>query len=172
MPSSYAAAAASSSRRPVPTTTAAPTTRIPAPRPAPAPSPPIPSPVSDSDPSSYSSSGDETDLSACDPATKSILSTYLSVAGDGADLSKVGIFLNSAARRRSPPCLICLDPIRPSDPVWSCSALRYSTSPAFSHGRTSHQPPRLPPPGAAPSATSPTPNPRPPPPTTASAPRR
>ncbi|XP_048562308.1 NF-X1-type zinc finger protein NFXL2 isoform X2 [Triticum urartu] len=122
MPSSYAAAAASSSRKPAPFTTATATTRKPAPLTAPAPPPPNPSHVSDSDPSSYSSSGEETDLSACDPATASVLSTYLSVAGNGADLSKVGIFLNSAARRRSPPCLICLDPIRPSDPVWSCSA--------------------------------------------------
>ncbi|EEE53908.1 hypothetical protein OsJ_00458 [Oryza sativa Japonica Group] len=111
MPFSYAAAAsgsASSSRKPR--------------RRHPRPSPSNPSAVSDSDPSSYSSSGEETDLTASDPAAASVISSYLSVAGDGADLSKVGIFLSSAARRRSPPCLICFDPIRPSDPVWSCSA--------------------------------------------------
>uniref|UniRef100_A0A0D9UX14 RING-type domain-containing protein n=1 Tax=Leersia perrieri TaxID=77586 RepID=A0A0D9UX14_9ORYZ len=126
MPSSYAAAASgspSSSRKPIPV--AAASTRQPAPSPAAAPaapSPSNPSGISDSDPSSYSSSGEETDLTSSDPAAASVVSSYLSVAGDGADLSKVGIFLSSAARRRSPPCLICFDPIRPSDPVWSCSA--------------------------------------------------
>ncbi|OEL35980.1 NF-X1-type zinc finger protein NFXL2 [Dichanthelium oligosanthes] len=127
MPSSYAAAAAgSSSRKPNRTSTAAAATaRPPAPSPSLAPAPPAanPSAVSDSDPSSYSSSsGDEADLTASDSATASVISAYLSVAGEGADLSKVGIFLSSAARRRSPPCLICFDPIRPSDPVWSCSS--------------------------------------------------
>uniref|UniRef100_A0A0A9CQN6 RING-type domain-containing protein n=1 Tax=Arundo donax TaxID=35708 RepID=A0A0A9CQN6_ARUDO len=125
MPSSYAAAAAgSSSRKPnrISTPTVA-ASRPPAPSPAPAPPAAKPSAVSDSDPSSYSSSsGDEADLTACDSATSSVVSAYLSVAGEGADLSKVGIFLSSAARRRSPPCLICFDPIRPSDPVWSCSS--------------------------------------------------
>uniref|UniRef100_A0A0E0BXF8 RING-type domain-containing protein n=1 Tax=Oryza meridionalis TaxID=40149 RepID=A0A0E0BXF8_9ORYZ len=127
MPFSYAAAAsgsASSSRKPVPVAAAAARRPVPSPAAAaaPAPSPSNPSAVSDSDPSSYSSSGEEADLTASDPAAASVISSYLSVAGDGADLSKVGIFLSSAARRRSPPCLICLDPIRPSDPVWSCSA--------------------------------------------------
>ncbi|CAO2161157.1 unnamed protein product [Urochloa humidicola] len=123
---STAAAAGSSSRNPNSTSTAAAATaRPPAPLPLPAPTPPAvnPSVVSDSDPSSYySSSGDEADLTASDSATSSVVSAYLSVAGEGADLSKVGIFLSSAARRRSPPCLICFDPIRPSDPVWSCSS--------------------------------------------------
>nr|CAB3476177.1 unnamed protein product [Digitaria exilis] len=127
MLSSYAAAAAgSSSRKPNRASTAsAAAARPPAPSPSPAPAPPAayPSAVSDSDPSSYSSSSaDEADLTASDSATASVVSAYLSVAGEGADLSKVGIFLSSAARRRSPPCLICFDPIRPSDPVWSCSS--------------------------------------------------
>nr|CAB3472083.1 unnamed protein product [Digitaria exilis] len=127
MLSSYAAAAAgSSSRKPNRTSTASvAAARPPAPSPSPAPAPPAayPSAVSDSDPSSYSSSsGDDADLTASDSATASVVSAYLSVAGEGADLSKVGIFLSSAARRRSPPCLICFDPIRPSDPVWSCSS--------------------------------------------------
>ncbi|AQK90350.1 sequence-specific DNA binding transcription factor [Zea mays] len=127
MPSSYAAAAAgSSSRKPNRTSSAAaPTLRPPAPSPSPAPAPLAvnPSVISDSDPSSYSSSSaDEADFAASDSATASVVSAYLSVAGEGADLSKVGIFLSSAARRRSPPCLICFDPIRPSDPVWSCSS--------------------------------------------------
>ncbi|GJN05732.1 hypothetical protein PR202_ga23393 [Eleusine coracana subsp. coracana] len=127
MPSSYAAAAASaagsSSRKtnrsatPASSATARPSPPVPA--------PPVTKPTvaSDSDPSSYSSSsGDEAGLTGCDSATASVVSAYLSVAGEGADLSKVGIFLSSAARRRSPPCLICFDPIRPSDPVWSCSS--------------------------------------------------
>ncbi|GJN37414.1 hypothetical protein PR202_gb26367 [Eleusine coracana subsp. coracana] len=127
MPFSYAAAAASaagsSSRKtnrsatPASSATARPSPPVSA--------PPVTKPtvVSDSDPSSYSSSsGDETDLTGCDSATASVVSAYLSVAGEGADLSKVGIFLSSAARRRSPPCLICFDPIRLSDPVWSCSS--------------------------------------------------
>ncbi|KAF0920747.1 hypothetical protein E2562_036831 [Oryza meyeriana var. granulata] len=127
MPSSYAAAAsgsASSSRKPVPVAAAAarPSARSPAAAAAPTPSPSNPSAVSDSDPSSCSSSEEETDLTSSDPAAASVISAYLSAAGDGADLSKVGIFLSSAARRRTPPCLICFDPIRLSDPVWSCSA--------------------------------------------------
>ncbi|XP_073001752.1 NF-X1-type zinc finger protein NFXL2 isoform X1 [Typha latifolia] len=55
----------------------------------------------------------------------SILSAYLEISGgnhrNSPDLSKIRSFLSSSSRR-STSCLICLDPIRHSDPIWSCSS--------------------------------------------------
>ncbi|OAY70532.1 NF-X1-type zinc finger protein NFXL2 [Ananas comosus] len=115
------------------------TTITPLPPRNPNPNPNSPAPSDHPLLSSSSASDDDDDASDdvsngdADPSSaaleRSIFASYLRTSPDDDDaidddLSKLRSFLSSSSllRRRLPSCLICLDPLRPSHPVWSCSA--------------------------------------------------
>ncbi|KAK1311662.1 NF-X1-type zinc finger protein NFXL2 [Acorus calamus] len=94
--------------------------------PPPPPNPNLPFSAFDSDSDTASSDGDHHhSISTTTPSfTDTIFAAYLQISGPStttpSNLSKIHSFLISS-RRGSLACLVCLERIRPSDPVWSCS---------------------------------------------------
>ncbi|XP_020672053.1 NF-X1-type zinc finger protein NFXL2 isoform X1 [Dendrobium catenatum] len=87
---------------------------------------PAPS-VSDSDTGSSSSGDEAAGISGASALEDSIFAAYLQICGGHSpshDLIKIRSFLSAAAGRGGHfvSCLICLERIRPSDPIWSCSS--------------------------------------------------
>ncbi|KAG6532931.1 hypothetical protein ZIOFF_006790 [Zingiber officinale] len=122
--------------------------------------PPISSPTSDVVLSESDSNSSDDGAVRRTALEDSIFSTYLQISGrDSPDLTKIRTFLASAAGRGPlVSCLICLERIRPVDPVWSCASGCY----ALFHlvciqswaQQCSHRPPSVTSPAAAASATS------------------
>ncbi|KAG0477038.1 hypothetical protein HPP92_013879 [Vanilla planifolia] len=81
---------------------------------------------SDSDERSSTDGEDVAAVSRVSALEDSIFAAYLQISGGRSpiqDLAKIRSFLSAASGRSGPfvACLICLERIRPSDPIWSCS---------------------------------------------------